>query len=170
MDMERYIFRRAVATDLPAIEKILKDAVARMLAEGKQQWNESYPTAVYVLADMARDVAFVLEFQGEVVAYGAVVFDGEPAYDDLDGEWLSDQKYVVVHRVAVSQKAQGNGVGARFMKSVEYYAAEKGIGSFRIDTNFDNFAMLRLIEKCGFAYCGEVSYERGKRKAFEKLI
>ena len=75
MDMERYIFRRAVATDLPAIEKILKDAVARMLAEGKQQWNESYPTAVHVLADMARDVAFVLEFQGEVVAYGAVVFD-----------------------------------------------------------------------------------------------
>lgn len=170
MVMERYIFRRAVAADLPVIEKILKDAVARMLAEGKQQWNESYPTAVHVLADMARDVAFVLELQGEVVAYGAVVLDGEPAYNDLVGDWLSDQEYVVVHRVAVSQNAQGRGVGARFLKAVEFYAVEKGIGSFRIDTNFDNFAMLALLEKCGFAYCGEVVYERGSRKAFEKLI
>lgn len=170
MDEMKYIFRRAEVTDLPVIEKILKDAVARMLAEGKQQWNESYPNAVHVLADIARDVAFVLEAGGEVVAYGAVVLDGEPAYDDLEGEWLSDLEYVVVHRIAVSQKAQGNGVGARFMKAVEFYAAEKGIGSFRIDTNFDNFAMLRLIEKCGFEYCGEVKYERGSRKAFEKLI
>ena len=170
MSQDKYIFRKAVAGDIPAVEKILKDAVSRMLAEGKQQWDENYPNVVHVVADMARDVAFVLETRGEVVAYGAVVFDGEPAYDRLAGEWLSDQEYVVVHRIAVSQHAQGNGVGARFMKAVEFYAAEKGIGSFRVDTNFDNFAMLRLIGKCGFEYCGEVVYERGSRKAFEKLI
>lgn len=170
MEQERYIFRRAELTDLAAIEKILKDAVDRMLAEGKQQWDENYPNAIHVVADITRDVAFVLECGGEVVAYGAVVFDGEPAYDDLIGDWLSDDKYVVVHRLGVVRNVQGRGVGARFLKAVEFFAAEKGIRSFKIDTNFDNFAMLALLEKCGFEYCGEVSYERGSRKAFEKLI
>ncbi len=163
-------FRRAELKDVPDVEIILKDAVHRMLSEGKQQWSESYPKAEHVLADIEREVAFVLEMDGKVVAYGAVVYDGEPAYDKLQGKWLSDDKYVVVHRIAVSQNVQGRGVGARFINEVEHHALEKGINSFKIDTNFDNFAMLRLLEKCGFTYCGEVFYPRGQRKAFEKLI
>lgn len=170
MNQNIYNFRRAELDDVPAVEKILKDAVRRMLAEGKQQWSESYPKAEHVLADIEKEVAFVLEMDGKVVAYGAVVCDGEPAYDKLQGKWLSDESYVVVHRIAVSQDVQGRGVGARFLSEVENYASGKGINSFKIDTNFDNFAMLRLLEKCGFVYCGEVFYPRGQRKAFEKLI
>ena len=166
----RYNFRSATAADLPAVDTILRDAVERMLAEGKQQWDRDYPTAADVVADMARDEAFVLELAGNVEAYACVTLAGEPAYDALEGEWLSDEPYVVVHRLAVAQSRQGRGVGARMLRAVEAYAASMGIGSFRIDTNFDNFAMLRLLEKCGFAYCGEVHYPRGQRRAFEKLI
>jgi RimJ/RimL family protein N-acetyltransferase len=53
---------------------------------------------------------------------------------------------------------------------VEHLAAEKGVGSFKVDTNFDNSVMLHLMEKLGFAYCGRIQYDRGERLAYEKLI
>ncbi len=164
------VFRLATLEDLPQIMPIMEAAVARMLREGKQQWDETYPALPHIMDDVIARSGYVLEECGKVMAYGAVVYTGEPAYDDLAGEWLSDGPYVVVHRLAVSQESQGSGVATQFFKMVENMAAEKGIGSFRVDTNFDNFAMLHLMEKCGFEYCGEVMYERGSRRAFEKLI
>ncbi len=47
---------------------------------------------------------------------------------------------------------------------------EKGMHSFKADTNFDNAAMLHTFEKLGFQYCGEIYYEKGARMAFEKVI
>lgn len=164
-------FRRATAADIPAITAILKMAVGRMLAEGKQQWDENYPTEIHVRADLEAERAWVLDIDGVVVGYGAVVFDGEPAYADLRGNWLTEgEDYVVVHRIAVDLRRGRSGLGGEFMNAVEELARSNGSRSFRIDTNFDNFAMLGLLEKSGFAYCGEVTYERGGRMAFEKII
>lgn len=163
-------FRRADVADVQAVAAILKAAARRMLAEGKQQWDESYPTETHVRADVENRVGYVLEQDGAVVGYAAVVFTGEPAYDDLYGQWLSDERYVVVHRVAVAQDGQRTGLGRALMTAVEDYARSLGIRSFRIDTNYNNYAMLGLLEKLGFAYCGEVRYDRGSRKAFEKLL
>ena len=57
------------------------------------------------------------------------------------------------------------------MKHVEQLARQRGITSFRIDTNHDNDAMLHILDKQGFAYCGNVSYPPDKvRMAFEKLL
>lgn len=168
--MEQYIFREARLHDVPAIGRIFDDAVARMLAEGKKQWNENYPTELHALADIDRHDGYVLELNGRVVAYGAVIFSGEPAYDELRGQWLSDGPYVVVHRMAVALDAQRHGIARRFFTAVEHLASEKGIGSFRVDTNFDNERMLHLLESLGFEYCGKISYEGGDRMAFEKLI
>lgn len=83
---------------------------------------------------------------------------------------VSDEPYVVVHRLAVSMKHQSRGVAAGFMNAVEHLAASQGIGSFRVDTNFDNDRMLHLLEKLGFAECGIIHYPQGERIAFEKLI
>lgn len=163
-------FRQAQLTDLNQILTIIDAAVARMLREGKQQWDETYPAMSDILRDLTLQQGYVLTSGRKILAYGAVVFSGEPAYDDLDGEWLSDSPYVVVHRLAVAQEEQQRGVGGLFLRSVENMAAANGIGSFRIDTNFDNNAMLRLLEKEGFEYCGDIRYDRGSRRAFEKLI
>lgn len=165
------LLRRATILDLPEIMRIMSCAVERMLAEGKRQWSRTYPTADHIVTDIHDDTAYVMvEGDAHIVAYGAVVFTGEPAYGDIEGEWLSDESYVVVHRLAVAPEAQGCGMAGRFIKAVEHLAASKGVGSFRIDTNFDNDRMLRTLEKYGFEYCGEISYPQGSRRAYEKLI
>lgn len=40
----------------------------------------------------------------------------------------------------------------------------------KVDTNFDNAAILHLLKKLGYTYFGEVYLAGGERKAFEKLI
>lgn len=164
------IFRKATVNDVPQVMRIINDAVSRMLNEGKCQWSRSYPGPEHILADIQAHCAYVLCDERVVLAYGAVMIDGEPAYRALEGEWLSDGHYVVVHRLAVSMNKQSRGNGARFMKAVEHMAASEGIGSFKVDTNFDNDRMLHLLDKLGFERCGTIQYPQGERIAFEKLI
>ena len=164
------VFRKARIDDVPEVGVILRDAVERMLAEGKLQWDKSYPNDTHVRSDIDHGVGYVMEIDGTVIAYAAVVFTGEPAYDTIDGEWLTDGKYVVVHRLAVSKSMKRQGIGRTFLTVVADYARSLGIHSFRIDTNFDNDAMLGLLPTLGFSYCGEIKYEKGCRKAFEKII
>lgn len=114
--------------------------------------------------------AAAAQAQGNVVAYGAVVFDGEPAYDAIEGAWLTDGDYVVLHRMAVADGEKGRGVATEFMRRVEAMACGHGTDSMRVDTNFDNRYMLRMLGRLGFVYCGKVRYRSGERLAFEKTL
>lgn len=114
--------------------------------------------------------AAAAQAQGNVVAYGAVVFDGEPAYDAIEGAWLTDGDYVVLHRMAVADGEKGRGVATEFMRRVEAMACGRGTGSMRVDTNFDNRYMLRMLGRLGFVYCGKVRYRSSERLAFEKTL
>lgn len=165
-------FLQASENDFNDIWEIVDDARNRMLREGKRQWDHNYPLPLHIHNDIANETAYVLkDASGETGCFGAVVFGIEPAYETIEGEWLSEKDYVVVHRLAVSQKTQGQGVASSFLQQVEILAIEKGIESFRIDTNFDNFAMMAVLDKLGFTYCGEIVYDNEKRRrAYEKLL
>ncbi len=53
---------------------------------------------------------------------------------------------------------------------IEAYAQKNGINSVKADTNFDNAAMLKIFERAGYQYCGEVFFRGAARKAFEKVL
>lgn len=164
-------FRQATVADLPSISAIIEAAVSRMLDEGKQQWSRSYPADTHIYDDIIGERAYVLERDGSVAAYAAIVFTGEPAYDHLtDGLWSADGPYAVIHRMAVSPRFQQQGTGALLLRLAENMAVHQGATSMRIDTNFDNDRMLRLLDRCGYTRCGLVTYPAGQRIAFDKLI
>lgn len=164
------LFRQAIEKDLDTICTIIDDAVSYMLAEGRQQWSRSYPARSHIAGDVANSCGYVLEDETGIVAYGAVVFTGEPAYEQLDGKWGTDGPYVVVHRLAVADRARGHGLSYIFMRETERLALRNGTHSFRIDTNFDNVQMLRLMTRLGFTYRGEITYSNGLRRAFDKEL
>lgn len=171
MEQDDLTFRLATLADAPAIMSIIDYARHQMLAEGKQQWNESYPVLQHIEADILSGHAYVMCLCDKIVAYGAIIFGEEPAYRHIQkGQWLSEQPYVVVHRLAVSGTARKRGLGTLFMQWVEKLMLERGVYSFKVDTNFDNFAMQRVLEKLHFCYCGEIKYERGTRMAYEKIV
>ncbi|MEG1622449.1 MAG: GNAT family N-acetyltransferase [Alistipes sp.] len=164
------IFRQATHTDTARILEIIQQAQAQMHALGSSQWQNGYPAPANIEADLVAGCGFVLADEHAVQAYGAAVFGEEPAYLEIEGRWLSENPYVVVHRLAVADGAKGHGVATEFMRQVEAMSHTKGIHSFRIDTNFDNRYMLQMITTLGFTHCGTVYYNQSPRLAFEKLL
>ena len=173
MDKSSYdIFRIATAADIDRCWQILQQGKAQMMREGKHQWTETYPARANVVQDVAARHAYVLERSGVVIAYAAVIIDGEPAYTQLSDKWLSaaNEHYVVVHRLAVADEAKRQGVAAQFFNHAMQFATSNGIHSIKVDTNHDNFYMQHLMKSLGFTYCGIITYPQGERLAYEKIV
>ncbi len=162
--------RPATESDIDRCWEMLQQGKAQMFREGKKQWTETYPSRQSVENDLARGVAHVLELDGAVVAYGAVIFDGEPAYAQIEDRWLTHGSYVVIHRLAVADEVKRQGVATEFFRQVMRLASTRGVHSIKVDTNYDNFYMQHLLARLDFTYCGDVSYPQGARMAYEKVF
>ena len=97
-----------------------------------------------------------------IVAYFALLPSPEPTYDVIDGAWLTDEPYGVIHRMASCPEVHG------IFSTIIDYAASR-YAHLRIDTHRDNRIMQHLIEKHGFTYCGIIWLEDGtERLAYER--
>ncbi|HEV8513289.1 MAG TPA: GNAT family N-acetyltransferase, partial [Cyclobacteriaceae bacterium] len=81
------ILRKAKVSDAPIIWRILQEAIEQRKLEGSRQWQDGYPNQQTVHDDIAKGYAYVLVDEDGVVAYVAIIFDGEPAYDSIEGKW-----------------------------------------------------------------------------------
>ncbi len=156
--------------DLPRILEINRQAHRRMRQAGSRQWQHGDPSARDITADLAAGRGRTLRLRERVIAYAAVGFDGEPAYLHIDGQWLTPGPYAVVHRLAVADEMKHRGVARTFMLHIEALARSRAVMSVRADTSFDNLFMLRLLDRLGYRFCGEIRYPSGLRRAFEKPL
>lgn len=167
--MNKCRMRLATTDDLPTIEHIIRGAIERLAHAGIDQWQRGYPNGESIARDIALGYGRVVESEGEIVAYGALVYDGEPAYDALKGgSWLTEGRYATIHRLCTSQSATGRGYGRAFMTLAEG-EARRCVGSIRVDTHPHNQIMQGLIGSLGYTYCGTVMYE-SPRLAYEKVL
>lgn len=163
------IFRKATIEDVECVVSMVLAASKRLGAAGIDQWQRGYPNRTSIEKDVADGVGMVLCEGQTIIAYGAVIFTGEPAYEGLTGgKWLTCADYAVVHRLCVSEIFVGMGFAKRFMASAEAMAAQS-VGSMRIDTHPDNRIMQGLVGSLGYTYCGDVVIE-SRRLAYEKIF
>lgn len=168
--MEQIRLRGAVNSEAAKIWKIIQDAIEQRRRDGSDQWQNGYPNEHTILSDIERGYGFVLEESEEILGYAAVIFGPELAYEAIDGKWLTDGDYAVVHRVARPSRARGSGFATKLFEEIEDLCLERGVYSIRVDTNFDNLAMLKTVERLGYIYCGEVIIAGALRKAYEKTL
>ena len=162
--------RKATSGDAGMIWEILQQAIERRRLDGSQQWQDGYPNPATVQNDIEKGWGYVLLSDDEIAAYGALIPDYEPAYDAIQGQWLTHGRFLVIHRVAVTNKVTGKGFATAFFKEAEAVAKARNINSIKVDTNFDNAPMLHILKKLGYTYCGEVFFRGAARKAFEKVL
>lgn len=170
MNTEKTVFRKASETDAEAIWSILNQAIERRKQDGSLQWQDGYPNPQTVKSDIEKGFGYVLTENDIIVAYCALILNYEPAYDDIEGKWLTNGDFYVVHRVAVSDDVAGKGYATEIFLKVEEFVKSRNVFSIKADTNFDNPAMLHILEKLGYVYCGEVYFRGAARKAFEKVL
>ena len=155
--------RPATAADLPALRPVFEAAKGIMRADGNlDQWSApGFPPDDLLLRDLARGGGFVLEDRWPV-GYFALLPSPEPTYDYIDGAWLTDEPYGVIHRIASYPEVHG------VFSAIIGFAAAR-YAHLRIDTHRDNRIMQHLIEKHGFTYCGIIWLEDGtERLAYER--
>lgn len=165
-----YSFRKAHIEDVAEIWEILQHAIRRRKEDGSNQWQDGYPNPAVIENDIKKDAGFVLT-EGDIFAgYCAIFINDEPAYADIEGQWLTNGDFVVFHRIAVAESHLGKGLAKTILGAIEEFAKDRHIFSVKADTNFDNGAMLKIFEKMGYVYCGEVYFRGAARKAFEKVL
>lgn len=163
-------FRKAIISEVPEIWEILAFAIQKRKEEGSSQWQDGYPNLTVIENDIENNYGYVLIENETIVGYCALIINDEPEYQNLKGKWLTNDEFLVFHRVAIHQDYLGKGLARKMMEFIECFALENKIFSIKADTNFDNLAMLSLFEKMNYHYCGEVHFRGSPRKAFEKVL
>ena len=162
--------RKAELVELPFIWNILLQAIEQRKQDGSEQWQNGYPNEETIYDDIIHGYAYVLVEQNIIIAYAALLFDEEIAYNDIIGNWLSNGVYAVVHRVATINSKKRSGVATQLFRIIEDLCIEKQVYSIKVDTNFDNIPMMRIFKKLRYIYCGEVFFNGEPRKAYEKML
>ncbi len=164
------ILRQATITESDTIWEILQEAIAQRKSDGSDQWQNGYPNEQTVKEDIQDGFGYVLVENNIIIAYAAIIFGIEPAYNEIKGSWLSNDNYTVVHRVATSKNFKGKGIATQLFLLIEELSINNDIFSIKVDTNFDNTPMLRILEKLNYSYCGEIFFSGAPRMAYEKLL
>lgn len=155
--------RKATASDVAGILALYAAARAFMRESGNPtQWPDSYPGLEDVQDDIAHESLFVHERAGEIDAVFFFAAGPDPTYAQIDGAWLNDEPYAVVHRIAAER---GSGAGRRCLA----WASEH-TRNLRIDTHEDNGPMRHVLRELGFSECGIIICDNGTpRVAYHRV-
>ena len=165
-----YHFKKAELSEIAPVWEILQQAIQRRKEDGSTQWQDGYPNPEVIQKDIEKGEGFVLADGETIIGYSAVLINDEPAYEKIEGKWLTNDDFVVMHRVAISEKYLGKGLAKMILKYIEEFAVSNNIYSIKADTNFDNIVMMKIFESSGYTYCGEVYFRGSPRKAYEKVL
>ena len=165
-------FRQAKISDLDQIVEIIELSKKYLKETKVDQWQDGYPAKEDLRRDIESGNSYVLTNKDEIVATTVISLDGESTYNSIfNGEWITNEEYIVMHRVAVHNKYKGKGIFKELIKEAENLALNKGIFSIKIDTHRDNISMQKAVLKNDFKKCGIIYLEDGsERIAFEKVM
>lgn len=154
--------RKAKTTDLDHLMELFEVAKQYMVASGNpNQWIQGYPSRELIGEQIAQDWCYVCEEEGQIVATFCFIPGPDPTYAHIEGQWLSDTPYYVIHRIASNGKVKGV---ADYCLS---WCRER-CHSLRVDTHEDNKPMQHILYKNGFRYCGIIRVANGtERLAFQ---
>jgi GNAT superfamily N-acetyltransferase len=166
----RLVIQPATPQHIPAIVELLRACVAAMRAAGIDQWDEIYPTAATISADVEAESMFVGMLEDGAVA-GVIVLNErqDPEYREVP--WTIEASRIgVVHRLMVTPALQGGRLAAVFMRFIEERARQLGYEALRLDAFTQNPRALRLYARLGYHDAGPMRLRKGVFRGFEKRL
>lgn len=150
------LVRKAVESDYNRIMEIYEIARVFMAETGNpHQWGDlGYPYPDLIKEDIEKQRLLVITENETVEGVFFWSLGVDPTYVEIDGQWLNDKPYGVIHRIAGSGKVKG------ILKTAVEYGLQFS-DNIKIDTHVDNTVMQSALEKLGFKYCGMVYLPHG---------
>ena len=141
--------------DLDVVLKIYENARAFMRSHGNPtQWKDNRPSTSSVIEDINKGHHYKIVEDGKIVGVFSFYIGIDPCYNHIEGKWLNDDTYGVIHKIASTYEKKG--ILESCLKFVE--SKTKNI---RIDTHKDNLVMQNALAKFGFIVCGTIFVDDG---------
>ncbi len=147
------MFRLATSKDIEQIVQLLNSAKRRMASDGLEQWadEDGYPNREVVVSDIEKQEMYIIERDQQVAGVCVINDDFYDAYPVTIDKSLAR----TIHRVAVSEKYLGQGIGKTLYREAIAKSNELGFDIVVVDTYSKNTKMCNLIEASGFTSIGE---------------
>lgn len=162
-----YSIRKSTMDDLPIILNLRDQAREIMRSYGNTyQWPDGYPRDDMFRKDIELGGSHVMfNDKGTIVGTFALLPSPEVTYNVIyDGQWLNDEPYYVIHRIASTPEAHG------ILDAILDFCAAVS-PNIRIDTHEANIIMRKGLERHGYQYCGIIHLLSGdERLAFQKIV
>ncbi len=158
--------RKAKPDDLESILRVYEIAREYMRKTGNpDQWGTEHPKKEMLEDDIKKDELFVGENdEGNICFVFAFILGDDPTYSYIEnGNWISDDEYGTIHRIASDGAASGV-----VKTAVEY--CRNIISNIRIDTHEKNKIMQHVVEKIGFVKCGIIYIDDGTPRIAYQLL
>ena len=158
------MIQKATLSQFSRILAIYDGAREFMAANGNpNQWGNAYPPEDMIRQDILKGKCYVNLKDDDIRAVFYFNLEQDPTYGYIEGAWLNDDPYGVIHRLAVGDN--GRGIAAEC-----FDFALSRCKNLRIDTHEDNLPMQRCLAKNGFVRCGIIYLEDGDpRIAYHKI-
>ncbi len=142
-------------------------AIARKYMEetgNGTQWGKTRPEKRLIEEDIRKGQCFIgTDNDGKIHFVFAFILGNDLTYTVIEGgNWLNDQPYGVIHRIASDM--QFHGVFKECLDFCKGYCS-----NIRIDTHENNLTMRHLLKKHGFTRCGIIYLANGEPRIAYQL-
>ena len=118
-------FRKSTKSDITKIMDIVKQAQAYFKEQNIDQWQNNYPNDEVINNDINNGESYVMLDGDDIVATTVLSFAKEKSYENiLDGKWITNGDYGVIHRIAVDNTQKGKGLSHKIIKYAEEICGE----------------------------------------------
>lgn len=158
------MIRKATVLDLNSIMQITKACAKYMINQQIYQWNEHYPNRNAFENDVQCGELYV--YVQNHICIGCIVITTIKDVEYVPIEWLTKDKNIYIHRLAVHPKYQGKGIAQHMMTFAENYAKTNGYFSVRLDTFSQNKRNQKFYETRGYKRLGNIYFPKQSKHPF----
>jgi hypothetical protein len=158
--------RHTTLNDLDKVMNIYAYARLQMKKNGNpNQWGDYRPSKETIENDIKNHNSFLITEGNEIYGVFTFIIGNDPTYSIIEnGQWLNDNPYGVIHRIASNGRCKG------IMDFALNYC-EAQINNIRIDTHKDNAIMQHILEIHNYTKCGTIyADDNTPRLAYQKII
>ncbi len=134
--------------DLDDIFEIFKLSTDRLIEQGIEQWDYSYPTQIDIKKDIESQESYINLYGNKIVGTICLNEKQDPQYENID--WKLNGKILVIHRLAVHPNHYGHGIGRQLSEFAIQFAKDFNYDAIRLDAYSKNPYSNKLYESLGF--------------------
>lgn len=161
--------KEVVEDDQQAIMTMIRNAVMDMESKGIYQWDSIYPNEKVIYDDLVSGNLYVYQDYENIKGIVVLNEHQDREYEEIDWRYNSGRP-LIVHRLCIDPRCQGQGIARLLMNYAEEYASESGYESIRLDAFINNARACHLYQKLEYQKVGIVRFRKGEFYCFEKSL